>query len=204
MTHLSQVDSCYRGRCGALRRYLEQHFVTWAKIATETRQVPHGLRRTGNTARIKKAFEHNLLSPVYTRSCNDMRRVNTWTVYFVLLFFSPSLSFAGRLQRRALIAALRTPPRCVTNVPPGTSSNRSEQAYPESRVLWRHCTPLPHLVDHAARSLALRLDMPLSASIDSLDNPEVWRTPLLSASVDSLDNPEVSDDESESVYDAEY
>ena len=25
-----------------------------------------------------------------------MRRVNTWTVYFVLLFFSPSLSFAGR------------------------------------------------------------------------------------------------------------
>ena len=71
MAHSSQVDSCYRGRCGALRRYLEQHFVTWARIATETRQVPHGLRRTGNTARIKKAFEHNLLSPVYTRSCND-------------------------------------------------------------------------------------------------------------------------------------
>ena len=92
----------------------------------------------------------------------------------------------------------------TTNVPPGTSSNRSEQAYPESRVLWRHCTPLPHLVNHAARSLALRLDMPVSASIDSLDNPEVWRTPLLSASVDSLDNPEASDDDSESVYDAEY
>ena len=109
MTHLSQVDSCYRGRCGALRRYLEQHFVSWARIATETRQVPHGLRRTGNTARIKKAFEHNLLSPVYTRSCNDMRRVNTWTVYFVLLFFSPSLSFAGRLQRRANGRAISRP-----------------------------------------------------------------------------------------------
>ena len=94
----------------------------------------------------------------------------------------------------------------TTNVLPGTSSNRREQAYPESRVLWRHCIPLPRLVEHAARSLAARLDMPLPASVDSLDDPEAWRTCVTFEDADPVGIPaqgQASGDDSESVYDIE-
>ena len=68
----------------------------------------------------------------------------------------------------------------TTNVPPGTASNRRGQAYPESRVLWRHCLPLPHLVELAACSLAERLEMPYPASVDSLVDAAAWRTSVIS------------------------
>ena len=67
----------------------------------------------------------------------------------------------------------------TTNVPPGTASMRRGQAYPESRILWRHCVPLPDLTKAAARSLARRLGLPCPTSVGSLRNPAVWRTGVM-------------------------
>ena len=68
----------------------------------------------------------------------------------------------------------------TTNVPPGTASMRRGQAYPESRVLWRHCAPLPDLIKLAACSLAERLGLPPPASVDSLLDAGVWSTGVMS------------------------
>ena len=94
----------------------------------------------------------------------------------------------------------------TTNVPPGTASNRRGQAYPESRVLWRHCLQLPHLVELAACSLAARLEMPHPASVDSLVDAAAWRTSVISQGAVPVGIPEQgqeSGDDSDSVSDFE-
>ena len=64
----------------------------------------------------------------------------------------------------------------TTNVVRGTASRRRGQAYPESRVLWRRCAPLPNLMKLAACSLAQRLELPCPAPVDSLLDAAVWST----------------------------
>ena len=94
----------------------------------------------------------------------------------------------------------------TTNVPTGTASKRREQAYPERRVLWRHCVPLPDLMKLAACRLAKRLRLPSPASVDSLLDAEVWRTGVMSQDAVPVDVPEqgqVSDDDSYSDSDSE-
>ena len=94
----------------------------------------------------------------------------------------------------------------TTNVPTGTASKRRGQAYPESRVLWRHCAPLPDLMKLAACSLAQRLGLPRPASVDSLLDAAVWRTSVMSQDAVPVDVPEqgqVSDDDSYSDSDSE-
>ena len=93
----------------------------------------------------------------------------------------------------------------TTNVSPGTASNRHGQAYPESRVLWRHCLPLPHLVADAACSLAARLDMPSPNTRDTLDDPVTWRT-CVTYDTDPLgifSQGQASGDDSDSSFDSE-
>ena len=55
----------------------------------------------------------------------------------------------------------------TTNVFPNTASMQSGQAYPESRVLWRQCAPLPDLMKLAACSLVRRFQVP--SPINSVD-----------------------------------
>ena len=94
----------------------------------------------------------------------------------------------------------------TTNAPPGTASKRRGQAYPESRVLWRHCAPLPDLIRLAACSLAERLGLPLPASVDSLLDTAVWSTGVMSQVAVPVGVPEQghdSSDDSDSDSDSE-
>ena len=86
----------------------------------------------------------------------------------------------------------------TTNVPTGTASMHREQVYPESRVLWRHCAPLPNLMKLAACSLAKRLRLPSPASVDSLLDAAEWRTAVPDKSHNSGDNAVYSDSDSDS------
>ena len=54
----------------------------------------------------------------------------------------------------------------TTNAPPGTASMRRGQHYPETRILWKPCAPLPELMHLAAQSLVKRygLSYPTSAT----------------------------------------
>ena len=74
---------------------------------------------------------------------------------------------------------------------------RRGQAYPESRVLWRHCAPLPDLMKLAACSLAQRLGLPRPASVDSLLDAAVWRTGVPDEGHNSGDDAAYSDSDSE-------
>ena len=84
----------------------------------------------------------------------------------------------------------------TTNVPTGTASMRHGQVYPESRVLWRQCAPLPDLMKLAACSLAKRLELPSPASVDSLHDAAEWRTDVPDKSHNSDDNAVYSDSDS--------
>ena len=81
----------------------------------------------------------------------------------------------------------------TTNIPSGTATMRPGQAYPESRILWRQCTPLPDLMKLAAYSLAKRLNLPCSGSADDLLDEAVWCSGVLSQGSDPADVPEVSE-----------
>jgi len=85
----------------------------------------------------------------------------------------------------------------TTNVPTGTASMHREQVYPESRVLWRHCAPLPDLMKLAACSLAKRLGLPSPASVDSLLDAAEWRTAVPDKGHNSGDDAAYSDSDSE-------
>ena len=93
----------------------------------------------------------------------------------------------------------------TTNVSPGTASHRPEQAYPESRLLWRHCLPLQLLVADAAGSLANRLNMTLPESRNTLDDPVTWKTCVTydTNSLDMTSESQTSSDESESTSSSE-
>jgi len=86
----------------------------------------------------------------------------------------------------------------TTNVPTGTASMHREQVYPESRVLWRHCAPLPDLMKLAACSLAKRLGLPSPASVDSLLDAAEWRTAVPDKGHNSGDDAVYSDSDSDS------
>ena len=95
----------------------------------------------------------------------------------------------------------------TTNVPPGTASMCRGQAYPETRVLWRHCAPLPDLMKLAACSLAQRLGLPHPASVDSLFDAAMWSTGVMSQGAVPVGVPEEghdSGDDSDSDSDSEY
>ena len=66
----------------------------------------------------------------------------------------------------------------TTNVVPGTSSGNSEQAYPETRVLWHMHVPLRGLMEKAATALAKALQLPtprkLKSEIKKILDPAVW------------------------------
>ena len=66
----------------------------------------------------------------------------------------------------------------TTNVVPGTSSGDSEQAYPETRVLWHMHVPLRGLMEKAATALAKALQLPtprkLKSAIKKILDPAVW------------------------------
>ena len=81
----------------------------------------------------------------------------------------------------------------TTNVPAGTASMRRTQAYPESRILWRQCVPLPELMKLAAKSLALRLHLPHPCSVQGLLDPAEWDAQVLTPESDSADVLETSD-----------
>ena len=85
----------------------------------------------------------------------------------------------------------------TTNVCPGTASKRRGQAYPQRRVLWRHCAPLPDLVRLAANSLAERLGLLVPACVDSLLDTAVWRTGVISQVAVPLSVPEQGHDDSD-------
>ena len=85
----------------------------------------------------------------------------------------------------------------ITNVCPGTASKRRGQSYPQRRVLWRHCAPLPDLVRLAANSLAERLGLPVPGCVDSLLDTAVWRTGVKSQAVVSLSVSEQGHDDSD-------
>ena len=75
---------------------------------------------------------------------------------------------------------------------------RRGQVYPESRVLWRHCAPLPDLMKLAACSLAKRLGLPSPASVDSLLDAAEWRTAVPDKGHNSGDDAVYSDSDSDS------
>ena len=78
----------------------------------------------------------------------------------------------------------------TTNVFTGTASMRDGQAYPESRVLWRQCAPLPDLMMLAASSLAQRLELPRPASVGSLLDATLWSTDVFHQVPDPVDVPQ--------------
>ena len=89
----------------------------------------------------------------------------------------------------------------TTNVSPGTASHRPQQAYPESRLLWRHVLPLQILVALAADSLIIRLNLAWPEDRDTLNDPETWRRSITSdtKSLDMTSESETSSDEPASI-----
>ena len=70
----------------------------------------------------------------------------------------------------------------TTNVVPGTSSNKTTQAYPETCVLWKMNVPLTGLMEEAATSLAEALLLPTpreESEIKDILDPQVWEETVL-------------------------
>ena len=77
----------------------------------------------------------------------------------------------------------------TTNVVPGTSSNKTTQAYPETRVLWKMNVPLTGLMEAAATSLAETLLLPTpreESKIKDILDEQVWETTVLKQADDSM------------------
>ena len=89
----------------------------------------------------------------------------------------------------------------TTNVSLGTASHRDQQAYPESRLLWRHVLPLQYLGTLAADSLILRLKLAWPEHRDKLNDPETWRRRITSntRSLTSTSDSETYSDEPASI-----